>query len=436
MNLFVLRFLSAVLWIIGLIPSISNVEAATYATRDLELQQESPSYDVIQSLPVTSQGLLDLSLVTVTSLDYDTTMDVAIFEDPTNNSSFFSIGLGSPDGELCCSTAAQQAETCLTAGRLIVQDSFEGTILSMFVPSMTNLTPGSQDNHNVIDNLTHGHYSLLFANCNEGSSHIRIAGSVQSLIHFSSKEAYQSVTFYALLTVAYIILIPWYRKLLYHRNSNGIRREEFLLAIVMVLGAIEAFLSTVHYANGPDKMYGLTGMIVFIGVLEGFFFFCHHPSPDATLTIIFCTIIHKFNHPMVFDFDAFVIGSVNEVASVFKCMVALGILTHRISWYAHNSTLLRQRPHLIFLLMVCLPIFLGVLILFGVLICYIADFNVSLMLEELKNGAFFGLVTVAVLWLPNPTNGRDEMVLVNKDMAMNLDLMIDETDSLHAKREV
>jgi hypothetical protein len=229
----------------------------------VDLQLRSPTHDTAESMNMQSSGFLDLSLLEFTSLDDETTIDIAVFVEPQNLSSYYTIGIGNQGGEVCCSTAARKAGACATAGRLnINQELFEGVLLSVAVPAMRNVSINPYDVDPVLFIEKEGSYSLLFANCNDNTTTVDITGLTiwDSLVTEGDIE--DSVPFYVALTVAYFALLAWFAYLMYENQSSRVRLEEYIFAVI-VLGFMETLFATIDYALEARHLIWLTITTIF-----------------------------------------------------------------------------------------------------------------------------------------------------------------------------
>jgi hypothetical protein len=258
---------SMIMSILGLLCLLPIVLSDNRSSAFIELQLDSPTYDISQSINMQSSGFIDVSFVNFTSVDFDSIIDIAVFVEPEDGSSYHTIGLGNLDGEMCCSSKAQKSGDCTTVGRLNVKESFVGVQMSVFVPAMSDATINPSYFDPTVFVEKEGSYSLLFANCNENATKVQIIGVVNWDSFVTHEEIEHSVPFYVALTVAYLVLMTWFGYLMYENRSTRIRLEEYIFAAI-VLGVMETLLTTIDYANDTKDLRWLTISASFFGTLK------------------------------------------------------------------------------------------------------------------------------------------------------------------------
>ena len=255
----------SILCLLCLLPTVlSDNRSSTF----IEMQLDSPTYDITESINLQSSGFIDVSFMNFTSVDFDSIIDIAIFVEPEDGSSYHTIGIGSLDGKMCCSTEAQKSGNCTTAGRLNVdKESFVGVQMSVSVPAMTDATINPLDFDPMVFVEKEGSYALLFANCNENATKVQIIGVVVWDSFVTHEEIEHSVPFYVALTVAYLALMAWFGYLMYENRSTRVRLEEYIFAAI-VLGVMETLLTTIDFANNTKNLRWLTISAIFFGTLK------------------------------------------------------------------------------------------------------------------------------------------------------------------------
>jgi hypothetical protein len=237
-------------------------------TIPVNVELKSPNQGVLASIDMESSGFIDLSLLSFESLDHSTTIDIAVFAKPEDDSKYNTIGLGTLDNELCCSRKLYQAGECTTVGRLYVDKvAFKGVLISVHVPSEENVTIDRIEFDPVLFFETEGSYILLVANCNQNVSTVDITGIVTWDSLITDEDIQDSVPFYMTLTLAYLFLTIWFRCLMSQHQSSRVKLEEYIFGTIL-LGLLEATFSTIDYAIDSNSMIWLDVITIFFGTCK------------------------------------------------------------------------------------------------------------------------------------------------------------------------
>jgi Lung seven transmembrane receptor len=232
---------------------------------DMELMSRT---NFAASIDMQSAGFIDLSLLEFASLDYSTTIDIAVFAKPEDDAAYDTIGLGNLDGDVCCTRKQHKARACATVGRLSVDKAaFEGVLISVHVPAMENVTIDRIEFDPVLFFEKEGTYSLLFANCNPNVTTIDINGIVTWDSLITDEDIQDSVPFYVALTLAYLILTIWFRYLMNQNESSRVKLEEYIFGTIL-LGFLETLFSTIDYAVDSKSMIWLDVVTIFFGTCK------------------------------------------------------------------------------------------------------------------------------------------------------------------------
>jgi hypothetical protein len=245
-------------------------------------QLEIPAHSALVegfTVEMQSAGFVDLSQIVFDVTDdegsgrQDSIVDVIVFPSPETNVStsamtddldlrpadYVSSGLGavfqsssetSPQFHACCTAEALSQGICTDVGRVILDpDTFKGVQLGILIPMLGdyNLTIDDLLFDPILYIETRGSYVLSFANCGSYGRDVQVSGPTEWVTYITDEEVQQAVPTYAILTVAYLVLLLWFGNRMQQYKQARIRLEEWIF-VCIVLGFGETALETIYYA--------------------------------------------------------------------------------------------------------------------------------------------------------------------------------------------